>query len=164
MPHVSAHDAVLYAANDLITALTRPQLPKSGISFGDDQIGALRKLATIFQCATKTQPIAEPGEPDRPPLPRPRTRSQTKALANAAIRVPLGPHVRQPPPPPPPPQLIDDPKHDEDISLNDVAYSPNHDIRTQTQGTNSSINNSSIIQIMPSAARGSAPVPMSSDA
>ena len=102
MPHVSAHDAVLYAANDLITALTKPQLTKSGISFGDDQIGALRKLATIFQCATKKQPIAEPGEPDRPPPPRPRTRSQTKALANAAIRVPLGPHIRQPPPPPPP--------------------------------------------------------------
>ena len=79
MPHVTAHDAVLYAANDLITALTKPQLTKSGISFGDDQIGALRKLATIFQCATKKQPIAEPGEPDRPPPPRPRTRSQTKA-------------------------------------------------------------------------------------
>ena len=123
MPHVSAHDAVLYAANDLITALTKPQLTKSGISFGDDQMGALRKLATIFQCATKKQPIAEPGEPDSPPPPRPRTRSQTKALANAAIRVPLGPHIRQPTP-----QLIDDPKHDEDISLDDVAYSPNHDI------------------------------------
>ena len=28
----------------------------------------------------------------------------------------------------PPPQLIDDPKHEEDISLDDMAYSPNHDI------------------------------------
>ena len=123
MPHVSAHDAVLYAANDLITALTKPQLNKAGISVGDDQIVALRKLASIFQCSIKKQPMAEPGEPDRPPPPRPRTRSQTKALANAAIRVPIGPHIRQSTT-----QQLDDPKHKEDLSQNDVAYIPNHDI------------------------------------
>ena len=58
MPHVSAHDAVLCAANDLITALTKPQLNKSCISVGDDQIVVLQKLATIFQCSIKKQPIA----------------------------------------------------------------------------------------------------------
>ena len=123
MPYVSSHDAVLYAANDLITALTKPQLTKSGISVGDDQIVALRKLATIFQCSIQKQPIAEPGEPDRPPLQRPRTRSQTKALANAAIRVPFGPNICQPNT-----QLLDDPKHEEDITQDHVTHIHNHDI------------------------------------
>ena len=84
---------------------------------------ALRKFATIFQCSIKKQPIAEPGEPDRTPPPRPCTRSQTKALANAAVRVPIGPHIRQTTT-----QLLDDPMHEEDISQDDVAHSPNHDI------------------------------------
>ena len=67
MPSVSSHDAVLYAANDLITALTKPQPNNSVLSIGDDQIVALRKLATIFQCSIQKKPIAEPGEQDRPP-------------------------------------------------------------------------------------------------
>ena len=98
MPRVSSHDAVLYAANDLITALTKPQLNNSGVSIGDDQIVAIRKLATIFQCSIQKKPIAEPGEQDKPPQQRPRTCSQTKALANAAILAPLGPNIRQPDP------------------------------------------------------------------
>ena len=53
IPHVPSHDAVLYAANHLITASTKPQLTNSGISVGDDQIVALRKIATIFQCSIK---------------------------------------------------------------------------------------------------------------
>ena len=49
MPKVSANDAAIYAANDLITALTKLQPPNSFILIGDDQIAALRQLATIFQ-------------------------------------------------------------------------------------------------------------------
>ena len=48
MPNLSAHDAAIYAANDLITALTKPQPTNSLVSIGDDQLTALRKLATIF--------------------------------------------------------------------------------------------------------------------
>ena len=36
MPNVSAHDAAIYTANDLITALTKPQPTNSFISIGDD--------------------------------------------------------------------------------------------------------------------------------
>ena len=88
MPNVTSHDAVIYAANDLITALTMPQPTNSVLSIGNDQNVALRKLATIFQCSIqqKQQPIVEPGEPDIALPQRLRTRSQTKALANAAIR------------------------------------------------------------------------------
>ena len=49
MPKVSAHDAAIYAANDLITALTKPQPTNSFISIVDDQLVALRQFATIFQ-------------------------------------------------------------------------------------------------------------------
>ena len=99
MPSMSSHDAVLYAANDLITALTKPQPNNSVLSIGDDQIVVLHKFATIFQCSIQKKPIAEPGEQDRPPQPRPRTRSQTtKTLANAAHPSPIRPN--SPPAPP----------------------------------------------------------------
>ena len=109
MPNMSSHDAVIYTANDLITALTKPQPTNSVISIGDDQLVALRKLATIFQCSIQKKPIADPGVPDIAPPHRPRTRSQTKALANAAIRAPYGPTVSHTPP-----QPQDDPKYDEE--------------------------------------------------
>ena len=123
MPSVSSHGAVLYAANDLITALTKPQLNNSGLSIGDDQIVALRQLATIFQCSIQKKPIAEPGEQDRPPQQRPRTRSQTKRLANAAIRAPFSPKIRQPDPRP-----HDDPKHDEDMNPDHLGNIQHRDI------------------------------------
>ena len=100
MPGVSPHDAVLYAAHDVITALTKPKLQHSGISLGNDQIEALRKLATIFQCSHETTPITKPGEKDSPPQHRPRTRSQTKALANTALCAPLVQRIHQSEPPP----------------------------------------------------------------
>ena len=56
MPNVSAHDAAIYAANDLIMALTKPQPTNSFISIGEDQIAALQKLATIFQTSIDTIP------------------------------------------------------------------------------------------------------------
>ena len=111
MPTVSSHDAVIYAANDLITALTKPQPPNSVISMGDDQLVALRKLATIFQCSIQKKPIADPGVPDITPPHQPCTCSQTKALANAAIRAPYGPTVIHTPPPP-----RDDTKYDEELA------------------------------------------------
>ena len=67
MPNVSAHDAAIYAANDLITALTKPQPTNSFISIEDDQIVALRKLATIFQTSITKQPISALGVPDSAP-------------------------------------------------------------------------------------------------
>ena len=67
MPNVSAHDAAIYAANDLITALTKPQPPNSNILIGDEQIVALQKLATIFQNSITMQPISAPGVPDSAP-------------------------------------------------------------------------------------------------
>ena len=88
MPQVSAKDAAIYEANDLITALTKPQPPDSFISIGDDQIVALRQLATIFQRSITKKPISEPGVPDITPPHRPRTCSQTKQLANAAFTAP----------------------------------------------------------------------------
>ena len=88
MPEVSANDAAIYAANDLITALTKPQPPNSFISIGDDQMVALRQLATIFQRAVAKKPTSDPGVPDIAPPQQPRTRSQTKYLANAAFTVP----------------------------------------------------------------------------
>ena len=67
MPKVSAHDADIYAANDLITALTKPQPTNSFISIGDDQIVALQKLATIFQTSITKPPISAQGVPDIAP-------------------------------------------------------------------------------------------------
>ena len=61
MPKVSAHDAAIYAANDLIMALTKPQPTNSFISIGDDQLVALRQLATIFQTSITKKPISDPG-------------------------------------------------------------------------------------------------------
>ena len=53
MSNLTSHDAVIYAANDLITALTTPQPTNSVLSIGNDQTFALRKLATIFQGSIK---------------------------------------------------------------------------------------------------------------
>ena len=88
MPKVSANDAAIYAANDLITALTKPQPPNSFILIGNNQIVALRQLASIFQCAVTKKPTSDPGVPDIAPPQRPRTCSQMKQLANAAFTVP----------------------------------------------------------------------------
>ena len=85
LPNVSAHDAAIYAGNDLITAPIKPQPPNSFLLIGDEQIVALRKLANIFQTAISKQPISAPGVPDSEPPNRPRTRSQTKTFANAAL-------------------------------------------------------------------------------
>ena len=71
MPEVSAHDAAIYAANDLITAPTKPQPNNSFISIGDDQLVAPRKLATIFQTSITKKPISDPGVPDIAPPPPP---------------------------------------------------------------------------------------------
>ena len=49
---------------------------------------ALRQLTTIFQRAVTKKPTSDPGVPDIAPPQRPRTRSQTKQLANAAFTVP----------------------------------------------------------------------------
>ena len=118
MPNVTSHDAVIYAANNLITALTTPQPTNSVLSIGKDQMVVLRKLATIFQCSIqpKQQPIAEPSEPDIAPPQRPRTRSQTKALANAAIRDIYGPTVS---PTATPPQ--NDPEKDDKLAPNHLC-------------------------------------------
>ena len=67
MPNMSAHDAAIYAANDLIMAFTQPQLTNSFISIGDDQIVALQQLATIFQTSISKQPISALGVPDIAP-------------------------------------------------------------------------------------------------
>ena len=88
MPKVSANDAAIYTANDLITVLTKPQPPNSFISIGDDQMVALRQFATIFQHAITKKPTSDRGVPDIAPPQRPRTRSQTKHQANAAFTVP----------------------------------------------------------------------------
>ena len=90
MPNVSAHDAAIYAANDLIMALTKPQPTNSFILIGDDQIVALQKLATIFQTYITKQLMSAPGVPDSAPPPPPHhpcTRSQTK-FASAALTAP----------------------------------------------------------------------------
>ena len=49
---------------------------------------ALRQLATIFQRSITKKPTTDPGVPDIAPPQRPRTRSQTKQLANAALTAP----------------------------------------------------------------------------
>ena len=82
---MSSHDAAIYTANDLITALTKPQPPNPFLSIGDEQITALKKLANIFKTATTKQPISTPGMPDREPPNRPQTCSQTKQFTNGAL-------------------------------------------------------------------------------
>ena len=71
MPKVSAHDAAIYAANDLITALTKPQPPNSFLLLGDNQMVALQQLATIIQRAVTKKPTSDAGVPDLPPPPPP---------------------------------------------------------------------------------------------
>ena len=101
MPNVSANDAAIYAANDLLKALTHPQPPNSFITMGDDQIAALRQLATIFQRSITKKPTSEPGVPDIAPPQRPRMRSQRKQLANAAFTAPQRDKLCHDPPQPP---------------------------------------------------------------
>ena len=88
LPNVSAHDAAIYAANDLIIALTKPQPPNSFLSLGDEQIVALQKLANSFQTAITKQPISTPGVSESGPPNHPHTCSQTKKFANAALTPP----------------------------------------------------------------------------
>ena len=78
---MSAHDAAIYAANDLITALTKPKPQNAFVLLGDEH----QKLANIFQTAITKQPISALGVPDSEPTNRPRTCSQTKMFANAAL-------------------------------------------------------------------------------
>ena len=79
MPHVTANDAAIYAANDLITALTKPQPPHSFLSLSNDQLAALQQLANIFQRAIDKPPMSAPGVPDLtpPPPPPPPTHTHT---------------------------------------------------------------------------------------
>ena len=95
LPNVSAHDAAIYAANDLIMALTKPQPPNSFLSIGDEQIVALQKLANIFQTTITKQPISAPGVPDSEPPNRPCTQSQTKKFDNAALTPPQNTNLLQ---------------------------------------------------------------------
>ena len=67
LPKVSSHDAAIYAVNDLIMALTKPQPPNPFLSIGDEQIAALKKLANIFKTTTTKQPISTPRVPDIEP-------------------------------------------------------------------------------------------------
>ena len=48
MPNATSHDAVIYAANDLITTLTTPQPTNSVLSIGNDQLEALQKISHHF--------------------------------------------------------------------------------------------------------------------
>ena len=123
MPKVSANDAAIYAANDLITALTKPQPPNSFISIGDDQIVALRQLATIFQSSITKKPTSDPGVSDSAPPQCPWTRSQTKQLANAALTVPQRDQLHHNPPPPKPPDEI---KQEGDLDSAPPDDTPNH--------------------------------------
>ena len=69
------------------------------------------------------KPIADPGEQDSTPPQRQRTCSQTKALANAAIRAPYGPTVRHTHP-----QPLNNPKHDEVLAPDHLGDIQHHDI------------------------------------
>ena len=86
MPKVSAHDAAIYAANDLITALTKPQPTNSFISIGDDQLVALRQLATIFQSSITKKPISDLGVPDIAPPPPPNVHAHTVKPKNLGMQ------------------------------------------------------------------------------
>ena len=119
MPHVTANDAAIYAANDLITALTKPQPPHSFLSLGNDQLAALQQLANIFQRAVDKPPKSAPGVPDLTPPQRPRTRSQTKSFANAAYTIPN--HNQQPQSSPTPPEHT---KHNDDFHRDPTYATP----------------------------------------
>ena len=125
MPHVTANDAAIYAANDLITALTKPQPPHSFLSLGNDQLAALQQLANIFQHAVDKPPMSAPGVPDPTPPQRPRTRSQTKSFANAAYTIPNHNHRPQSSPTPP-----EQTKHNDDFHRDPTYATPDFN-RTQ---------------------------------
>ena len=125
MPHVTANDAAIYAANDLITALTKPQPPHSFLSLGNDQLAALQQLANIFQRAVDKPPMSAPGVPDLTPPQRPRTRSQTKSFANAAYTIPNHNHQSQSIPTPP-----EHTKHNDDLHRDPTYATPDFN-RTQ---------------------------------
>ena len=76
-------------------ALTKPQPPNSFLLIGDEQIVALQKLANIFQTTITKQPISALGVPDSGPPNCPRTRSQTKKFANAALTPPQNTNLLQ---------------------------------------------------------------------
>ena len=64
----------------------------------DEQIVALQKLANIFKTTTTKQPISALGVPDSEHPNRPRTFSQTKKFANAALTPPPTTNLLQTPP------------------------------------------------------------------
>ena len=85
MPHVTANDAAIYAANDLITALTKPQPPHSFLSLGNDQLAALQQLANIFQRAVDKPPISAPGVPDLTPPPTAQNTQSNKIICKCSL-------------------------------------------------------------------------------
>ena len=110
--HMMQPYTAIYAANNLIMVLTKPQPTNSFILIRDDQLGALRQLATIFQSSITRKPISDPGVPDIAPTHphHPWTHSQTKELANAALTAPQGTmlfHTQ--------PQPTDESKQEEDM-------------------------------------------------
>ena len=54
LPHISAADAAMHAAKDLSAALTGPNTNAPFAALGDEQLQAIRQLASIFQKATQT--------------------------------------------------------------------------------------------------------------
>eukprot|EP00957_Ditylum_brightwellii_P110058 8395199-Ditylum_brightwellii.AAC.1 len=54
LPHISAAEAAMHATKDLSAALTGPNTNAPFAALGDDQLQAIRKLASIFQKATHT--------------------------------------------------------------------------------------------------------------
>ena len=68
---MSSHDAAIHTANNLTTALTKPQPPNSFLLIGKNQIVELQELATIFKTDTTEQSISALGVPDSEPPNRP---------------------------------------------------------------------------------------------
>ena len=128
MPKVSSHDAAIYAANDLITVLTKPQPTNSFISIRDDQLVALCQLPTISRAPSRKnqfqirgcQILHPPPPPPPPPPQRPRICSQTKTLANSALTAPQCTMLFQTQP-----QPTDEPKQEEDL-VPDPLYDIQH--------------------------------------
>ena len=89
MPHVTANDAAIYAANDLITALTKPQPPHSFLSLGNDQLAALQQLANIFQRAVNKPPMSALGVPDLTPPPPPHNAPEHAVKQNRLQMQPI---------------------------------------------------------------------------
>ena len=78
MPNVSAHDAAIYAANYLITALTKPQPTNSFISIGD--LGPYKNWQPFFKPPSSNNQSQLRGcQTSHPPPPPPPTTTHTKA-------------------------------------------------------------------------------------